>query len=61
MENTENQELMTTKRISETMGVSEGKVKKAIKELNLEHDSARGVCKYYGAENFEKIKNALQK
>lgn len=59
MENNEKAELLTAKKISEAIGVSEAKVKKAITELNIAPDSMKGKCNYYGPETVVKIKEAL--
>ena len=54
------QELLTGKKIAEKLGVSEGKVKKFIKENNIEPDSTKGACKYYGPDAVSQIGKALK-
>ena len=54
-----NEEMLTAKKIAEKLGVSEGKVKKAIKEANIEPDQKKGPCAYYGPANQELIKSNL--
>lgn len=58
-ENTE--ELLTAKKVSELIGFSEAKVKKAIQEMSIEPAHSRGKCNYYKPEDAEKIKTALSK
>lgn len=52
-------ELLTSGKIAELLGVSAGKIKKAITELNLEPDAKKGPCAYYLPEKVEMIKKAL--
>ncbi len=53
------EEMLTAKKVAEKLGVSEAKVKKAIKDLGIEADAKKGVCNYYGAATVEKIKSAV--
>ena len=57
---TEEAILLTPAKISENLGISVGKVKKAIEQLNLEPDATKGVCKYYSEAAMKKIKDSLQ-
>lgn len=45
--------------IAKELGVSDGKVKKAIKELGLEPSAKKGACCYYSRESVAKIKAAV--
>ncbi len=56
----EKSDLLTSAKIAEEVGVSVGKVKKAIESLNLEPDAKRGVCAYYSPASVEKIKKAIK-
>jgi Mn-dependent DtxR family transcriptional regulator len=50
---------VTSGAIAKELGVSEGKVKKAIEKLGLEPVAKRGVCRLYAPEAVEAVKNAL--
>ncbi len=52
-------DLWTAANIAKELGVSDGKVKKAIAELKLAPDAKKGVCCYYGAAAKKKIASAL--
>jgi hypothetical protein len=45
--------------IAKALGVSDGKVKKAIKDLGLEPAAKRGVCSFYAPDQVAKIKAAV--
>ena len=45
--------------IAKELGVSDAKVKKAIKELSLEPAAKRGVCCFYSRDSIAKIKAAV--
>ena len=53
-------ELLTTGKIAEKLGVSQGKVTKIVKEKGLEPDTKKGACGYYGPEKVKLIAEALQ-
>jgi hypothetical protein len=53
-------ELLTTGKIAEKLGVSQGKVSKVVKEKGLEPDAKKGACGYYGPEKVKMIAEALQ-
>ncbi len=55
-----NEEMLSASKWAEKLGVSAGKVKKAIEKLALEPTSIKGNCKYYSADSAEKIKEALK-
>ena len=50
----------TAGKLAETLGISAGKVKKLIEELNIKEDSVKGVCKYYGEAALKKLKAAAK-
>lgn len=52
---------LTAGNIAQAIGVSDAKVKKAIKELQLEPVAKKGPCNYYSPEQMEKIRTALEK
>ena len=45
--------------IAKELGVSDAKVKKAIKELGLEPAAKRGVCCFYSRDAIAKIKESV--
>lgn len=45
--------------IAKELGVSDAKVKKAIKELALEPVAKRGVCSFYSRDAIARIKASL--
>lgn len=45
--------------IAKALGVSDAKVKKAIKELALEPAAKRGVCSFYSAGQVARIKELV--
>ena len=51
--------LTTAAKLAKELGVSDAKVKKAIKELSIEPTAKRGVCCFYGPDVVGKIKAAL--
>ncbi|MBI1949729.1 MAG: hypothetical protein HYS27_28840 [Deltaproteobacteria bacterium] len=53
-------DLATAANIAKELGVSDGKVKKAIAELKLAPDAKKGVCCYYGPAAKKKIAAALK-
>jgi len=57
----ETSNLLTASSIAETLGVSDAKVKKAIKALGIKPKAKKGVCNYYSRDELTKIKQALQK
>ncbi len=52
--------LITTGAMAKELGVSDTKIKKALKELNIQPVTKRGVCNYYSRSELEKIKKFLQ-
>lgn len=53
-------DLMTSGNIAKALGVSDAKVKKAIKDLKIKPDAKKGVCNYYSRGALAKIKTALK-
>lgn len=54
-------ELLSAGAIAKELGLSEAKVKKAIKDLDLAPKAKRGVCSLYGREVLSKVKAAAGK
>ena len=54
-----NTDLLTAGAIAKELKVSDGKVKKAIKELEIEPAAKKGVCNYYSTDTMIEIKGAL--
>ncbi|MEJ5245253.1 MAG: hypothetical protein WHV28_06040 [Bacteroidota bacterium] len=55
----EKEEMLTAKKVAEKLGVTEAKVKKIIKEQNIEPDAKRGACNYYAPTTVEKIRTLI--
>lgn len=49
-------DLLTAGAIAKKLEISDGKVKKAIKELGIEPTAKKGACCYYSADAVEKIR-----
>ena len=49
-------DLCTAGAIAKKLAISDGKVKKAIKELGIELAAKKGACSYYSADAVEKIR-----
>jgi predicted transcriptional regulator len=49
-------DLISPGNIAKELGVSDGKVKKAIKDLGLEPAAKRGVCSFYSRDAVARIK-----
>lgn len=54
-------DLLTASHIAAALGVSDPKVKKAIKELGMKPAAKKGVCSYYCKDAITKVKQALRK
>ena len=52
-------DLLSPGNIAKELGVSDGKVKKAIKDLGLEPTSKKGVCSFYSRDAIAKIKASV--
>lgn len=53
-------ELLTSVKFAEQLGVSAGKVKKAIDSIALAPTAKKGICCLYDAAAVKKIKDALK-
>ena len=53
------EDLISAGNIAKELGVSDAKVKKAIKELAIEPATKRGVCSFYSRDAMSRIKAAL--
>lgn len=51
---------ITAANIAKELGVSAGKVKKAIDELKLAPVAKKGVCSFYSRDAVKKIKASLK-
>jgi Mn-dependent DtxR family transcriptional regulator len=54
------EDLLTSGAIAKELGVSDAKVKKAIKELAIQPKAKKGVCSYYSQDALAEIKAALK-
>ncbi len=61
MASDDKKDLLTAGDIAKTLGASDAKVKKAIKELAIEPAAKKGVCNYYRRDALPKIKAAVAK
>ena len=52
-------DMYTAGKLAQKLGVSAGKVKKAIEAENIEPDEVKRGCKYYSEATAEKIKAVL--
>jgi hypothetical protein len=55
-----NADLLTAGAIVKELGLSDAKVKKALKELDVQPRAKRGVCNIYGREVLAKVKTAAK-
>jgi hypothetical protein len=53
--------LLTAGAIAKTLGASDAKVKKAIKDLAIQPKAKKGACSYYGQDVLPKIRAAVSK
>ncbi len=53
-------DMFTAGAIAKELGVTDTKVKKAIKELAIEPCAKKGVCNYYAKGDVAKIRKALK-
>lgn len=56
----EKAELVTTGNIAKDLNISDGKIKKIIKELGIKPVTKKGVCNYYSLDALKQIKAALK-
>ena len=52
-------DLISAGNIAKELGLSDAKVKKAIKDLDLQPTAKRGVCNFYSRADLERVKAAL--
>ena len=52
--------LFTASAMAKQLGVSDAKVKLAIKELGMMPAAKKGCCVFYAVEELDKLKNALK-
>jgi len=52
--------LLTAGNIAKKLGVTDLKVKKALKDLGIVPKAKKGVCNYYGGEAVIRVKAALR-
>jgi predicted transcriptional regulator len=52
-------DMLTAGKIAKELGVSPAKLKKIIKELEIEPDLKKGNCSYYGPKTVAKIKKNI--
>lgn len=55
-----NADLLTAGAIAKELGLTDAKVKKAIKDLGLEPKAKKGVCNLYGRDALAKVKKSAQ-
>jgi hypothetical protein len=53
-------EMLTAAKMAEKLGISQGKIKKAITELNIQPDETKGRCAYFSEATAEKIKTHVE-
>ena len=56
----EKEDVLTAGSIAKELGISEAKVKKAIRELAIEPKMKKGVCCYYSRDALADIKAAVK-
>lgn len=60
MANEKQEDLVTSGGIAKELGVSDTKVKKAIKDLSIQPKAKKGACSYYSRDEVTRIKEALK-
>ncbi len=55
-----NADLLTAGAIAKELGLTDAKVKKAIKDLDIQPKAKRGVCNLYGKDAVAKVKKAAK-
>lgn len=55
-----NTDLLTAGAIAKELGLTDAKVKKAIKDLDIQPKAKRGVCNLYGKDAVAKVKKAAK-
>jgi len=51
--------LLTASKMAKELGVSDAKVKKAVKELGIEPAAKKGPCNYYSRDSMQRIRTTL--
>ena len=54
------EDLLTSRKIAEKLGVSPNKVARYLKENDIPPDNVRCNCKYYGPKTVKKLEKALK-
>jgi hypothetical protein len=52
--------LLTAGHIAQQLGVSDAKVKKALKDLSIEPAAKKGVCNYYSPDAVARVRAAVK-
>jgi hypothetical protein len=53
-------DLLTAANIAKSLGVSDGKVKKAIQTLGIKPAAKKGICNLYSKDVIPKLKSAMK-
>jgi len=53
-------DLFSAGAIAKKLSVSDAKVKKAIKEMDIEPVAKKGVCNYYSPDTVTKVKKSIK-
>jgi hypothetical protein len=53
-------DLLTAANMAKELGVSDAKVKKALKDLDIAPAAKKGVCSYYSKNALAKVKKAVK-
>jgi len=56
----EKEDLLTSGSIAKSLGISDVKIKKLIKELGIQPKTKKGICNYYSPDELTKIKKVLK-
>lgn len=56
----EQSDLLTAGKMAKELGVSDGKVKKAIESLGIKPEVKKGACNYYSREALAQIKKVIK-
>lgn len=57
---TKKSDLLTAGNIAKVLGISDVKVKKAIRTLGIKPKAKKGVCSYYSKDAVAKVKAAIK-
>lgn len=50
----------TANRMAKELGASEAKVKAALERLGIEPSARKGCCRYYTAQDLQRVRETLQ-